>query len=711
MKALVLAEKPSVGRDIAKALGIHDQKKGYFENKNYIVTWALGHLVTNATPEEYDKKFKEWNLNVLPIIPDYMKHVVIKKTRSQFNTVQHLMKRDDVNSIIIATDAGREGELVARLIIEKAKVKKQIKRLWISSVTEKAIKAGFQNLKPGEAYNNLYQAALCRSEADWIVGINATRALTTKYDAQLSCGRVQTPTLNLVQMRQQEIQSFKPEKYYQMNIEVEGYKFKWLSKSGDKTFDSDLIEQVKQQVQNKKGIIQNISKKKKTKYPQKLYDLTSLQQTAYQRYKMSAKETLNTMQALYEQHKVLTYPRTDSNYLTDDMVSSLKERVSSLSATPLKSHAVPLLKKPIRAGKHFVDNKKVSDHHAIVPTEVRPNFDQLSPREQKIYMLVAERFLEVLLPPYQYEETTVTLTCEGEIFKLTQEVAVELGFKELYEEKAHVKALPFEEQQHVNIQKVNVVSKDTEPPAYFNEGTLLKAMESPHHFFKLKDKKMAQTLNETGGIGTVATRADIIEKLYSSNVIEAVQGKIKITPKGKQLLNLAPEQLTSPELTADWEMKLTQIEKGNYSKNKFMNEMRNFTREIIADIKESDDKFKHDNITTTECPTCGKFMLKVKTKNGQMLVCQDPTCKTKKNQQRKTNARCPNCKKKLTLYGTGKKATYRCVCGHTETQEHMDERLKNRKSGKIGKKEMKKYMQTEEVENNPFKDALKGLKF
>ncbi|UTI87617.1 DNA topoisomerase [Mammaliicoccus sciuri] len=273
MKALVLAEKPSVGRDIAKALGIHDQKKGYFENKNYIVTWALGHLVTNATPEEYDKKFKEWNLNVLPIIPDYMKHVVIKKTRSQFNTVQHLMKRDDVNSIIIATDAGREGELVARLIIEKAKVKKQIKRLWISSVTEKAIKAGFQNLKPGEAYNNLYQAALCRSEADWIVGINATRALTTKYDAQLSCGRVQTPTLNLVQMRQQEIQSFKPEKYYQMNIEVEGYKFKWLSKSGDKTFDADLIEQVKQKVQNKKGIIQNITKKKKTKYPQKLYDL------------------------------------------------------------------------------------------------------------------------------------------------------------------------------------------------------------------------------------------------------------------------------------------------------------------------------------------------------------------------------------------------------------------------------------------------------
>ncbi|MCD8789848.1 DNA topoisomerase III [Mammaliicoccus sciuri] len=711
MKALVLAEKPSVGRDIAKALGIHDQKKGYFENKNYIVTWALGHLVTNATPEEYDKKFKEWNLNVLPIIPDYMKHVVIKKTRSQFNTVQHLMKRDDVNSIIIATDAGREGELVARLIIEKAKVKKQINRLWISSVTEKAIKAGFQNLKPGEAYNNLYQAALCRSEADWIVGINATRALTTKYDAQLSCGRVQTPTLNLVQMRQQEIQSFKPEKYYQMNIEVEGYKFKWLSKSGDKTFDSDLIEQVKQKVQNKKGIIQNISKKKKTKYPQKLYDLTSLQQTAYQRYKMSAKETLNTMQALYEQHKVLTYPRTDSNYLTDDMVSSLKERVSSLSATPLKSHAVPLLKKPIKVGKHFVDNKKVSDHHAIVPTEVRPNFDQLSPREQKIYMLVAERFLEVLLPPYQYEETTVTLTCEGETFKLTQEVAVELGFKELYEEKTHVKVLPFEEQQHVNIQKVNVVSKDTEPPAYFNEGTLLKAMESPHHFFKLKDKKLAQTLNETGGIGTVATRADIIEKLYSSNVIESVQGKIKITPKGKQLLNLAPEQLTSPELTADWEMKLTQIEKGNYSKNKFMDEMRNFTREIITDIKESDDKFKHDNITTTECPTCGKFMLKVKTKNGQMLVCQDPTCKTKKNQQRQTNARCPNCKKKLTLYGTGKKATYRCVCGHTETQEHMDERLKNRKSGKIGKKEMKKYMQTEEVENNPFKDALKGLKF
>nr|WP_263314976.1 DNA topoisomerase III [Mammaliicoccus sp. Marseille-Q6498] len=710
MKALILAEKPSVGRDIAKALGVHDQKKGYFENNQYIVTWALGHLVTNATPEEYDKKFKEWNLNVLPIMPDYMKHVVIKKTRSQYNTVQHLMKRDDVKSIIIATDAGREGELVARLIIEKAKVKKPLQRLWISSVTEKAIRDGFKNLKPGKAYDNLYKAALSRSEADWIVGINATRALTTKYDAQLSCGRVQTPTLNLVQMRQNEIQSFKPEKYYQMNIEVEGYKFKWMTQQGDKTFDLQKIEQLRDKLQNKKGTIKKINKKKKTKYPQKLYDLTSLQQTAYQRYKMGAKETLNTMQTLYEQHKVLTYPRTDSNYLTTDMVSSLKERVSSLSVTPLKAYSVPLLKQEIRAGKHFVDNQKVSDHHAIVPTEVRPNMSQLSPREEKIYMLVAERFLEVLLPPYQYEETTVEIECEGETFKLVQEVATDLGFKKIHQEETIVKALPFKENQVATIQKVNIISKETEPPPYFNEGTLLKAMESPQLFFKLKDKKMSQTLNETGGIGTVATRADIIEKLFSSNVIEAVQGKIKVTPKGKQLLNLAPEQLTSPELTAQWEMKLTQIEKGQYQKESFMKEMRDFTKEIIADIKNSEDKFKHDNVTTTECPTCGKFMLKVKTRNGQMLVCQDPTCKTKKNQQRQTNARCPNCKKKLTLYGTGKNATYRCVCGHTETQEHMDKRLKNKKTGKIGKNEMKKYMKNEEVENNPFKDALKDLK-
>src|SRR5699024_8388578 len=349
MKALILAEKPSVGRDIAKAMGVNDQKKGYFENKQYIVTWALGHLVTNATPEEYDKKFKEWKLSELPIIPDYMKHVVIKKTRSQFNTVQHLMKRDDVQSIIIATDAGREGELVARLSIEKAKIKKLRKRLCISSVTEKAIREGFKNLKPGKAYDNLYKAALCRSEADWIVGINSTRALTTKYDAQLSCGRVQTPTLNLVKMRQDEIQSFKPERYYQMNVEVDGYKFKWLTQNSDRIFDKEKIERLKNKLQNKKGEIKKVNKKKKTKYTQKLYDLTSLQQTAYQRYKMSAKETLNTMQTLYEQHKVLTYPRTDSNYLTSDMVSSLKDRVSTLTATPLKSYAVPLIKKEIRA--------------------------------------------------------------------------------------------------------------------------------------------------------------------------------------------------------------------------------------------------------------------------------------------------------------------------------------------------------------------------
>lgn len=710
MKSLILAEKPSVGRDIAHALRVNNKKNGYFESDKYIVTWALGHLVTNATPEEYNKAFREWKLEVLPIIPDTMKHVVIKKTKSQFNTVQHLMKRNDVNEIIIATDAGREGELVARLIIEKAKVNKPLKRLWISSVTEKAIKNGFKNLQPGKKYNNLYEAALCRSEADWIVGINATRALTTKYDAQLSTGRVQTPTLNLVQMRQKDIQSFKPETYYQMNIDINGYKFNWISEQKGKVFDKNHIEAVRDKVKNNTGVIKQITNKRKSKYPQKLYDLTSLQQTAYQRFKMSAKETLNTMQSLYEKHKVLTYPRTDSNYLTSDMASSLKDRVSSICATSLKSHAAPLLKTQINTGKHFIDDKKVSDHHAIVPTEERPNLDQFSPREEKIYMLVAERFLEVLLPPYRYEEKNIELEVQGEKFKFVQEVTIELGFKALYPDVSSVENIPFKENEKMMIDKVNIINKETTPPPYFNEGTLLKAMESPQNFFELRDKKASQTLNETGGIGTVATRADIIEKLYNANVIESVSGNIKITPKGKQLLNLAPRQLTSPNLTAEWEMKLTKIEQGKYQTSEFMKEMRAFTREIVRDIKNSDDKFKHDNMTTTECPTCGKFMLKVKTKNGQMLVCQDPTCKTKKNQQRTTNARCPNCKKKLTLYGTGKSATYRCVCGHTETQAHMDERLKNKKTGKISKKDMKKYMQNDEVENNPFKDALKNLK-
>lgn len=712
MKSLIIAEKPSVGRDIANTLNINEKRNGYFENNQYIVTWALGHLVTNATPEQYDKNYKEWRLNDLPIIPNKMKTVVISKTRKQFSTVQSLINNKNVKDIIIATDAGREGELVARLILDKSHNKKPIKRLWISSVTQKAIRDGFSKLQDGRKFNNLYYAALARSEADWIVGINATRALTTKYDAQLSLGRVQTPTIQLVQMRQNEIKQFEPKTYYTMSIDAGELTFQCTKPQSHE--DKSVFESIEDKIKDCKAQIETINKSHKKAYPQQLYSLTDLQQDAYKRFHLGPKETLNTLQTLYERHKLVTYPRTDSNYLTDDMVDTLKDRLQAIMATSLKDLAKRQMSQSFSAKQKFVNNSKVSDHHAIIPTEVRPDMSQLSQRESKIYMMIAQRYLENLMSPHEYEAVSIELNINGYAFTFKDKVTTKLGFKEIFEDKDKVNDQMEQLQKgaKLNISKVQINQHETTPPPYFNEGTLLKAMESPQKFFNLTDKKHNQTLKETGGIGTVATRADIIDKLFNMNAIESRDGKIKITSKGKQILELAPQKLTSPLLTGEWEEKLTLIEQGKYDASKFITEMKSFTNDVVSEIKESDQNYKHDNLTTTECPTCGKFMIKVKTKNGQMLVCQDPQCKTKKNVQRKTNARCPNCHKKMTLFGRGKDAVYRCVCGHTETQAQMDKRHKNKKSDKVNKKDLKKYMSNNEgLENNPFQDALKGLKF
>lgn len=709
MKSLILAEKPSVARDIAKALNINHTHKGHIENSKYVVTWALGHLVTNATPEEYDQKFQRWHLDDLPIIPKYMKTKVIGKTRKQFNTVQRLMQRKDVKDIIIATDAGREGELVARLIIEKAHVKKPIKRLWVSSVTKKAILDGFKHLKDGRKFNNLYQAALARSEADWIVGINATRALTTKYDAQLSLGRVQTPTIQLVASRQHEIKQFKPKDYYTLSIKATNLTFNYEHKA--RIFDKEKLEKIAQQLKHQQAKVIEVKEKHKKSYPGQLYNLTDLQQAAYQRYHLGAKQTLNALQQLYERHKLVTYPRTDSQYLTSDMVSTLKERIQATMATEFKEEARDLLNRTFSTKAKYVNDGKVSDHHAIIPTEVRPKLDTLSNTEQKVYALVVQRFLEALSSPYEYKEKTIILKVNDETFKHKVEEPVALGHKVFQHGTAKVQSVSTPQKgATLNIEEVSIHNHQTTPPPYFNEGTLLKAMERPDKEIQLNDQRSAKTLQQTGGIGTVATRADIIEKLFNMNALESRNGKIKVTSKGQQILELAPESLTSPLLTAQWEDKLLKIEKGQYQRQQFINEMKQFTHEIIQQIKESEEKYKHDNLTTAQCPTCGKFMLKVNKKNSSMLVCQDPSCKTKKDVQKKTNARCPKCKKKLTKFGTGKNAVYRCVCGYTESQKQMDERFKNKGKDKVSKKDMNKYMKEDSLDNNPFKDALKGLK-
>ncbi|MDU6822050.1 DNA topoisomerase III [Intestinibacter bartlettii] len=700
-KILVLAEKPSVGRDIARVLGCKNEKNGYIEGSKYIVTWALGHLVTLADPETYDKKYKSWEMNDLPILPKELKTVVIKKTSKQFNTVKAQLNRNDVDEVVIATDAGREGELVARWIIEKAHIKKPIKRLWISSSTDKAIKEGFTKLRDGRDYNNLYYSAIARAEADWIVGINATRALTTKYNASLSCGRVQTPTLAIISKREDEIRNFKPKDYYTLDVLTEKggsyLKLSWHDRNNStSTFNKDKIEKIKKKVNNKDLKIVDVKKSNKKKYSPALYDLTELQRDANKIFGYSAKETLSIMQKLYEHHKVLTYPRTDSRYLTDDIVDTLKDRIKAVNTSEYSKVCMKLLKTKIKPNKSFVDNSKVSDHHAIIPTEERVFLGDLSDKERKIYDLVVKRFLSVLCPPFEYEQTTIKGVCEGETFTANGNKINKLGWRENYtveDDETYGGIIDVNVGEVLNIESVKIESKKTNPPSYLNEATLLTEMEK-------------------NNLGTVATRADIIEKLFNSFFVEMKNKEIHITSKGRQLLDLAPADLKSPELTAKWEKTLTDISKGKSKKNDFINQMKNYSKTIVKEIKNSENKFKHDNLTRNKCPNCGKFMLEVNGKRGKMLVCEDRECNTRKLISQTTNARCPNCHKRLELKGEGEGKIFTCSCGYREKLSSFNKR-KSEEKGKASKKDINKYLKNQnkdqEVFNNPFA-ALANLK-
>lgn len=702
-KILVLAEKPSVGRDIARVLNCNKEKNGYIEGNKYIVTWALGHLVTLADPESYGEKYKSWKMEDLPIIPQKLKTVVIKKTSKQFNTVKSQLNRDDVCEIVIATDAGREGELVARWIIEKSHVKKPIKRLWISSSTDKAIKEGFEKLKDGRQYNNLYYSAIARAEADWIVGINGTRALTTKYNAQLSCGRVQTPTLGMILKREEEIRKFVPKEYYSIDISTKkgssNFKMNWIDKKNNTTsFNEEKIENIAKKLNNKEIKIIDVKKIDKKRYSKPLYDLTELQRDANKKFGFSAKETLSIMQKLYEHHKVLTYPRTDSRYLTTDIVETLKDRVKAVNVSDYSKVCNKLLKTNIKGNKSFVDNSKVTDHHAIIPTEERVFLGDLSDKERKIYDLVVKRFLSILSPPFEYVETTITGSCEGENFRAKGNKVINLGFTVGYGDDEEEKLASIPEillNDVLKIEEVKIKTGKTNPPPYLNEGTLLTEMEK-------------------NNLGTVATRADIIEKLFNSFSVEKKNNKeMHITSKGRQLLDLAPEKLKTPDLTAQWEKKLTDISNGKGNKETFIEDIKTYTKEIVKDINKSDSKFKHDNLTKNKCPNCGKFMLEVNGKKGKMLVCEDRECSTRKTVSQVTNSRCPNCHKKLELRGEGENKLFACACGYREKLSAFNKRKQEEKQ-KGSKKDIQKYLKNqnkkEESFNNPFAEALAKLK-
>lgn len=736
MKSLVIAEKPSVGRDIARVLGCKKGGDGYLEGQDYVVTWALGHLVELADPESYGSQWKEWKMETLPMLPKRLEIQVIKKSGRQYQTVKKQMFRGDIGQIIIATDAGREGELVARWIILKAGVKKPMKRLWISSVTDKAIRQGFSNLKDAKAYQNLYEAAVARAEADWMVGLNGTRALTIKYNAQLSCGRVQTPTLAIIAKREAQIKSFQPKEYYGLKMKGGGAVFTWKSpQNGSSTFVKAEIERALKNATGQTAVVKEVKKKQKKSYAPQLYDLTALQQDANRIFGFSAKQTLDFMQNLYERHKVVTYPRTDSRYLTADIVETIPERLRACRSGIYAQICGKLLKTAIKGNKSFVDDNKVSDHHAIIPTEQSVNLKDLEYGERKIYELVVSRFLSVLMPPCEYQQTEVTAVCQGETFSLRGRMILQPGWQEIkniqkeagfseedeYEEEKEVgfereeiEIPDFSKGQKIIFSDGKIIQKKTVPPAPFTEATLLAAMENPVKYMESSDKKLRQTLGETGGLGTVATRADIIEKLFHSFMIEKREKYIHLTSKGRQVLDLAPQALTSPELTAKWEQELADIAGGKAKKKDFEARIRMYTADIVKEIQASSKTYRHDNLTNKKCPECGKLMLQVNHKNGKMLVCQDRECGYRKTISKITNARCPQCHKKMELVGEGDGRRFTCVCGYREKLSAFEERRK-KSGGGVSKKEVSRYMdkikkEAKEPVNNAFADAFAKLK-
>lgn len=719
-KTLVLAEKPSVARDIARVLGCKGKGDGCINGDKYVVTWALGHLVTLADPDAYDDKYKAWRLEDLPMLPEKMKLVTIKQTSKQYRVVSALMKRPDIDKLVIATDAGREGELVARWIMMKAHCKLPAYRLWISSQTDRAIKEGFQNLKSAKEYDNLYYSAQARAEADWLVGLNTTRALTCKYNASLSAGRVQTPTLALIVQREEEIQNFVPKLYYTVKGDFGAFKGTYRDAKGNTRFsDKAFAEGLQKSLLGRNYSVTKLEKATKKQNPPAAYDLTELQRDANKKYGYSAKQTLSLMQSLYEYHKVLTYPRTDSRYITDDIVATLPERLRAMAVGPYQTSAMKLARGKIET-KFIVNNAKVSDHHAIIPTEQSPNLQKLSYEERNIYDLVVRRFMAVLSEPFQYDEVKIEIAADKGCFFAKGKTPIKQGWKEFYgsldedeDDDSDDKAQslpPLKQGQALTLKGIKITEGKTKPPARYTEATLLSAMENPGK--QITDKTLKAVIESTSGLGTPATRADIIEKLFDNFSIERVGKEIHPTAKGKQLVRIVPEDLKSATLTAKWEQQLQNISQGKQSMKKFIGEMREYSTSLVSKVIVSDAQYNHENATKDKCPVCGKYLLEVNGKKGKMLICQDRECGYRKGLTQVTNARCPECHKKLELRGEGDKKLFVCKCGYRERLSDFNKRKQDSGANKFDVMNYMKKQQKDEknkVENNPMADLLKDF--
>lgn len=691
MKSLVLAEKPSVAREIARVLGCRQSHKSYMEGDKYIVTWALGHLIELKMPEHYDSKYKNWNLEDLPIIPDQMGLKVMKQTSHQYKAIENLAKRKDVKEIIIATDAGREGELVARWILEKIRWRKTIKRLWISSVTDRAIRDGFQNLKPGKQFEDLYESAVCRAEADWLIGLNVTRALTTKYKDPLSAGRVQTPTLALVMEMEKVIQQFVPKEYWTIRAHIGPLQADWEKNGEKRIFARETADGVLSKVKGQKAVIQSINRKEKTE-PQPLpYDLTELQRDANKRFGFSAKKTSNVLQKLYEQHKLVTYPRTDSRYLTKDMEATMMDRLHGIAAS-YKDEVKPILANQGRVlAKRVFNNEKVTDHHAIIPTEERVHLGDLSPDERKLYEMILRRFLAIFHNPYKYETIHAAIDVNGETFTARETAVIDLGYRKVErntEEETGKQSLKnISKGQSFTLQNAESAAKLTEPPLRYSEADILTQMEKY-------------------SLGTPATRAEIIERLLETEALERQNGRLFPTKKGKQLMDLVNEDLKSPELTAKWEQELEKIARGKADPKEFLQNIRKQTQSLVSEIKKSDKSYRAHNLTGSKCPECDSFLKERNTKDGKILVCSNLDCNFRKRKDPKlSNRRCPQCRKKMEIH-QGKAGTYfQCrPCNVVEKAQDKKKAVNKREERKL----VQKYTQKEESFGTSLGDLLKA---
>lgn len=581
-KQLIIAEKPSVAKDLSRVLGANQKNKNYYEGPNVIVTWALGHLLGLKMPEDLNKEWQTWQMETLPMIPKNLGIKPLPKTGHQLKAIKQLANRKDVSEAVIATDAGREGELVARWILEYVRFNKPVKRLWISSQTDKAIKDGFKKIRPAKDYDNLYYSALARAKADWLVGLNVTRALTVKYQDNLSAGRVQTPTLAMVRQQEKTIEQFKPQTYFTISLTVESEKAKMTQKNPYALKERQEAEQLVKELSKQKGLVTDIQEKVKTENAPLPYDLTEIQREANQRFQFSAKKTLSLVQSLYETHKIVSYPRTDSKYLTTDMKGTMKERLQAIADfSPevkgyLKNGAV------VKQQKVF-QNAKVTDHHGLIPTEQRPRYEKLSNDEQKIYQMIVQRFLGLFAEPNQTKQTKVTVAFGKETFVFHQNKVVVAGWKTTAEQPLST----VQWQKGMTVAPNFTINKElTSPPKPLTEGTLLGKMEKH-------------------SLGTPATRAEIIEKLIKSELMERTNSGLSVSAKGKQLLDLVNPSLVTPELTEKWEKSLEAIASGQQKSQLFLKDIEEDTKKLVREIKQSEKKYQDFSITQKKCPDCG----------------------------------------------------------------------------------------------------------